>query len=113
MWTGRTPETVSTPVPIEQPRHRQADHVAACPLPRLRCTTDAPVRDSGRPQLALDLGAVHDSPAVRVKGIAPVHGASIVPQNEIADPPDVLPGEFPPIDDAPQLVEQRLGVLEV
>src|SRR5712691_4733656 len=68
---------------------------------------------SDGPPVALDLGAVHDPPAVRVKGVAPVHGAAIVPQNEIANAPRVLPGEFRPIDKAPQLVKQRLGVRKV
>ena len=65
-----------------------------------------------RPLLALDLGAVHDAPAARVERIAPMHGAAIVPQHQIADAPDVLPGELRPVDEAPQLVEQRLGVRE-
>ena len=70
------------------------------------------IRGSGGPLLALDLGAVHDPARIRVERVASVHGAAIVPQDEIADAPDVLPGEFRPIDEAPQLVEQRLGLLE-
>src|SRR5207342_507469 len=69
-------------------------------------------RSGGRPLLALDLGAVHDPPALRIERVAPVHGAAIVPQHETADTPDMLPGEFRPIDEAPQFVEQRLGVRE-
>src|SRR5581483_11143134 len=52
----------------------------------------------GRPRVALDLSAMHDAPAVRVEGIAPVHGAAVVPQNEVADAPDMLPGEFRAVD---------------
>ncbi len=39
-----------------------------------------------------------------------MHGAAIVPQYEIADAPNVLPRKFRPIDEAPELVEQRLGL---
>src|SRR5262249_61449556 len=68
---------------------------------------------SGGPQLAFDLGAMHDPPAAGIECVAPVHGAAIVPQHEIADAPDLLPGEFRPIDEAPELVEQRLGFREL
>lgn len=40
-------------------------------------------------------------------------GAAIVPWDEIADSPDVLSGELGLIDEAPQLVEQRLGIREL
>src|SRR5258708_10121802 len=67
---------------------------------------------SNGPLLALDLRAMHDPPRVRIERIAPVHGAAIVPENQIADAPDVLPGEFRAIDEGPELVAQRLGLLE-
>src|SRR5205085_6809638 len=44
--------------------------------------------------VAFDLGAVHDAPCRRVEGVAPVHHAAIVPQNQIAGPPLLIPGEF-------------------
>ena len=41
--------------------------------------------------------------------VASMLGAAIVPWDEIVDSPDVLSGELGLIDEAPQLVEQRLG----
>ena len=52
---------------------------------------------SDRPRVAFDLGAMYNPSAIWVKGVAPVHGAAIVPQNEIANAPDMLPSEFWPI----------------
>ena len=57
---------------------------------------------SDRPRVAFDLGAMHNPPAIWVKGVAPMHRAAIVPQNEIANAPDMLPNEFWPIDEALQ-----------
>src|SRR3954447_3987984 len=59
---------------------------------------------------ALDLGPMHDSAAVVVERIAAMHGAAIVPDDEIADLPDVLPGKIRTVDITPELVEQRFGV---
>src|SRR4029077_5140850 len=66
-----------------------------------------------RPRFALDLGAVHDAPRIGVERIAPMHGAAIVPQHQIADAPHVLPGKFRPRHIAPQLVKQSFGRREV
>ena len=55
-------------------------------------------------------GAVHDPARIRVECVASMFGAAIVPWDEIADSPDVLSGELGLIDEAPQLVEQRLGI---
>jgi hypothetical protein len=44
-----------------------------------------------------------------VECVASMLGAAIVPWDEIVDSPDVLSGELGLIDEAPQLVEQRLG----
>ena len=52
---------------------------------------------------------MHDAARIRVERIAPVHGAAIIPHDEIADAPDVLPGELGAIDEAPELTEKRLG----
>src|ERR1700746_1632691 len=38
-----------------------------------------------------------------------MHGAAIVPQHEIADLPDMLPGIFAVLNESPELVEQRFG----
>ena len=43
--------------------------------------------------LALDLGAVHDPAGVRVEGVAPVHGATVVPDQHIADAPVMVINE--------------------
>src|SRR5262245_41204936 len=53
---------------------------------------------------------MHHSPATRIEGVPSVHGAAIVPQYEIADAPNVLPRKLRSIDEAPELVEQRLGL---
>ena len=39
---------------------------------------------SDRPRVAFDLGAMHNPSAIWVKGVAAMHRAAIVPQNEIA-----------------------------
>src|SRR6478672_5442356 len=72
------------------------------------CAELATACASGRPLLAFDLGAMHDPPAGRIESVAPVHGAAVIPQNEIADAPSVLPCELRPSDEAPEFVEQRL-----
>src|SRR5215471_9767856 len=64
---------------------------------------------SNRPRLALDLGTMHDAPRGWIERVAPVHGAAIIPQHEIADPPDMLPRKFSPRHMAPQLVQQGFG----
>src|ERR1700730_11301130 len=66
-----------------------------------------------RPRFALDLGAMHDAPRTGVERVAPVHGAAIVPQHQIADAPHVLPGELRPRHVAPQLIEQGFGGREL
>src|SRR5260370_21734658 len=77
-----------------------------------RTLSDAPnFRISGsRAQAAFDLGAMHDAPYGVVEGIAPMHGATIVPHHESADLPDMLPLELRTIDEAPELIEQGLGL---
>src|SRR6516162_6284172 len=55
--------------------------------------------------LALDLGAVHDAARIRVECVASVHGAAIIPHDEIADAPNVLPRKFRSINKTPKLVE--------
>jgi hypothetical protein len=56
-----------------------------------------------------NFGAVHDPARIRVECVASMLGAAIVPWDEIVDSPDVLSGELGLIDEASQLVEQRLG----
>src|ERR1700720_2118791 len=67
---------------------------------------------SHRPGFALDLGAVHDTPRGGVEGIAAVHHAAVVPQNEVADTPIIVPGELVAGRVSPDLVEQRFGIGE-
>src|SRR5262245_17000563 len=85
-------ETINAPRDWENGRAR-------CPRSRL-----------SRPRLALELGAMHDAPRGRIERVAPMHGAAIIPQHEIADSPDVLPGKFSPRHIAPQLVQQGFGL---
>ena len=59
-----------------------------------------------RARFTLDLRAVHNPARARVKGIATVHGAPVVPKDEIAYTPFVVPGEFLTSRVGPQLVEQ-------
>src|SRR5262245_55046061 len=63
--------------------------------------------------LALDLGAVHDAARIRVERIAPVHGAAIIPHDEIADAPDVLPCKFRSINETPKFIEKRLRITKL
>ena len=51
---------------------------------------------------------MHDPTRIRLERIAPVHGAAIVPQEEIANAPDMLPSEFGAIHETPELTDQRL-----
>src|SRR5262245_47518368 len=92
---ARTPDESGT-APREQQAHTRAHHAVAFAPPRFTSS-----RWSRRPRVALDLSAVHDAAAARIKRIAPMHGAAIVPEDEIAHPPHMLPGKLPPIDDAP------------
>src|SRR5215475_8125179 len=83
-------------------------HVAAAPprsvmkSRRLMHPSAARLR---RSLLALDLGAVHNAARIRVERIASVHGAAIIPHDEIADAPGVLPCKFRLINETPKLVE--------
>src|ERR1700722_12072980 len=47
-----------------------------------------------RTRFALNLRAVHHSTRACIEWIAPVHGAAVVPQDEVADVPFVLPFEY-------------------
>src|SRR5260370_37958934 len=47
-----------------------------------------------RSSFAFNLGAMHDSARGRVKEVAPVHRAPVVPQDEVAYTPLVVPREF-------------------
>jgi len=47
-----------------------------------------------RPCFAFNLSAVHDAARAGVKRITPVHGAPVIPQDEIACSPFVVPFEF-------------------
>src|SRR5262249_51200328 len=98
IWTARMPDASGT-TPTKRQAQTRAHHAVAFTPPH-----------SGRPRVALDLSPVHDAAAVGIECIAPMHGAAIVPQHEIAHAPDMLPTELAAIDDAPQLVEQRLGL---
>ncbi len=61
--------------------------------------------------LSLDLGAVHDAPRSRIERIAPVHDASVVPQDKVADAPAVSPGQRISSRRLPDTIEQRVRFL--
>src|SRR5690242_7141586 len=60
-----------------------------------------------RPGFAFNLGAMHDSARGRVKGIAAMHGATVIPKNQVSDAPFVVPGKLLASHVGPQLIEQR------
>ncbi len=64
----------------------------------------------GGTRFTLDLSPVHNAARAGVERVAPVHGAAIVPQHQVAHLPLVVPGEFFACSDRPQLVEQRFGL---
>jgi hypothetical protein len=66
-----------------------------------------------RSLLALDLGAVHNAARIRVERIASVHGAAIIPHDEIADAPNVLPCKFRSINETPKFIEKRLRITKL
>src|SRR5205809_6100552 len=70
--------------------------------------------ESLRALCSLDLGSVHDSPRLIVERIASMHRGAVVPDDEIANLPDVLPGELRARDIAPEFIKQRyrLGELQ-
>jgi hypothetical protein len=74
----------------------------------------APIRTafSSRVGFALDLGTVHDTPRGGVEGIATVHRTAVVPQNEIANPPFIVPSQLIAGRVSPNLVEQHFGLGE-
>ena len=62
--------------------------------------------------LSLDLRTVHDTPRSGIEGIAAVHGAAVVPDDEIAGLPAVTPRQ--PISgcDLPDAIEQGVRFIE-
>src|SRR5262249_49881467 len=63
--------------------------------------------------IALDLGAMHQPTCVGIKAIAPVDGASIVPEHEVAGLPDLSPDQLGLRDVPPEQIEQRLAFVEL
>src|SRR5579863_2088086 len=63
-----------------------------------------------RLSLALDLGPVHHAALGLIERVAPVHGAAIVPQDQVADAPAVRPDMLRPVDHRPDLVQHALGL---
>ena len=58
---------------------------------------------------ALDLGSMHDPAIASIKRVATVHGATIVPQHEVAFTPTMVPTEFFACAGLPDCVEEPLG----
>ena len=67
-----------------------------------------PIRafDDGR---ALALRAVHDAPRVGIERVAAMHRAAIVPDQDVADFPLVMPRGLRPRGVRPQRIEQSFG----
>src|SRR5579872_5595119 len=63
-------------------------------------------RSRGGTGFALNLCAVHYPARAGVKRIAAVHGAAVVPQDQVADAPFVMPFELFAIRVGPQFIEQ-------
>ena len=55
---------------------------------------------------------MHDPPRARIERVAPVHGAAIVPEHEIADAPLMPPRERFTCRLGPDFVEEGVGVVE-
>src|SRR5579863_7655194 len=80
-------------------------------LPAMRAAACSGSLRSKRP-VALDLGAVHDAAALRIERIAAVHHATVVPQDQVARPPLLVPLEFRLRRMRPQRVEQGFALCE-
>src|SRR5262249_35124370 len=65
---------------------------------------DRPIAGALRP--------VHDAPCVGVEAITPMHHATVVPNNEIPHTPAMDPRKAHLASMGPQLVEQRLRLLD-
>src|SRR5215475_12526328 len=57
-------------------------------------------------RLPLDLGPMHHAALRVVEGIAAMHGAAVVPEQEVADTPGVLVTEFRLRGVVPEVVQQ-------
>ena len=60
---------------------------------------------------ALDLGAVHQARVRARVGLAVVHGAAVIPEKHVAEPPDVRPYEFIAAGVLPEEIEKSLALL--
>src|SRR5262249_56267558 len=56
---------------------------------------------------------MHQPTCVGIKAIAPVDGASIVPEHEVAGLPDLSPDQLGLRDVPPEQIEQRLAFVEL
>ena len=59
--------------------------------------------------VAADLGPVQDAAVLAVEGIAPMHGAAVVPQHHIAEAPSMAPDEAGLRRMGPKAVQQFLA----
>src|ERR1700730_1647521 len=69
------------------------------------------LQGSERP-IAFDLGAVHQPAALRIALGAAMQRAAIVPHDEVADAPLLVPGQLRARRMPPQLVEQLLALFD-
>src|SRR5947209_19610927 len=61
---------------------------------------------------ALELGTVHQPARRGVEGVAAVHRAAVIPPDQVADPPFLLPGEAFLAGVLPQEIQERLALLD-
>src|ERR1700732_2473409 len=69
------------------------------------------LQGSERP-IAFDLSAVHQPAALRIELVAAMQRAAIVPHDEVADLPALMPGQLRARRMAPQFVEQPFALFE-
>ena len=62
--------------------------------------------------LSLDLRAMHDAPRLLVEGVATMHHAPVVPEDEIADPPAVAPCQRVGRRNLPDSIEEGVRFVE-
>jgi hypothetical protein len=61
--------------------------------------------DASERPVAFDLRAMHQAAALRIEFVAAVHDAAIVPQDEVADPPLLIPSQLRARRMGPERVE--------
>src|SRR5260370_42426942 len=58
---------------------------------------------------AFHLRGMDDAARILIEGVPAMHGAAVIPQNEISRLPYVVPRKFLPRGVSPQLIQKRFG----